>query len=76
MIAKINGISLFCERLGNGAPLILLHGNGEDHNIFRVLINKLVQNFTVYAIDSRNHGQSEQTDDYSYATMTEDIYSS
>ena len=75
VIVTINGITLFYETSGNGAPLILLHGNGEDHHIFDVLVNKLASDFTVYAIDSRNHGQSEKTDDYAYKTMAEDVYS-
>lgn len=74
MIAQVNGISLYYEVVGNGRPLILLHGNGEDHHIFDVLAEKLAAHFTVYAVDSRNHGQSEKTDLYSYETMAEDIY--
>ncbi len=75
MLINVNGISLFYETSGNGEPLFLLHGNGEDHHIFDVLVNKLSSDFTVYAIDSRNHGQSEKTDDYSYETMAKDVYS-
>lgn len=74
MIANVNGISLFYETAGHGAPLLLLHGNGEDHHIFNRLVNKLASDFTVYAIDSRNHGQSEKTNDYHYETMAEDLY--
>jgi len=59
---------------GQGRPVILLHGNGEDHHIFDKLINKLKHNFMVYAIDSRNHGESDKTEDYSYETMVKDIY--
>jgi len=70
----VNGITLFYEKHGKGAPLILLHGNGEDHHIFDKLSEKLQNNFTLYAIDSRNHGKSEKTDDFSYETMTEDIF--
>lgn len=75
VIANVNGISLYYETSGNGAPMLLLHGNGEDHHIFDVLVKKLKSNFTIYAIDSRNHGQSERTNDYSYNTMAEDVSS-
>jgi pimeloyl-ACP methyl ester carboxylesterase len=71
---SVNGVALFYKRSGSGAPLILLHGNGEDHHIFDKLSVKLEKDFTVYAIDSRNHGQSERTGDYSYNAMAEDIY--
>jgi len=69
----VNGIGLYYEKTGAGAPLLLLHGNGEDHAIFDALAAKLSADFTVYALDSRNHGQSEKTDDYAYETMTADV---
>ncbi|MDR1019813.1 MAG: alpha/beta hydrolase [Synergistaceae bacterium] len=74
MIIDVNGTVLFYEKSGSGPPLILLHGNGEDHHIFDKLSAKLERDFTLYAVDSRNHGQSEKTGDYSYDTMAEDIY--
>jgi pimeloyl-ACP methyl ester carboxylesterase len=74
MEVTANGISLFYEVSGSGEPMILLHGNGEDHHIFDALAAKLSAKFTVYAVDSRNHGQSRKTDDYSYAVMSEDVY--
>ena len=51
-------IRLFFEKSGQGAPLILLHGNGEDHTYFTGQIPRLSSRFTVYAVDSRGHGQS------------------
>ncbi len=73
MNIDVNGISLNYLKTGNGSPLLLLHGNGEDYHIFDQLIEKLKTGFTVYAIDSRNHGQSSITQDYAYETMAEDI---
>ena len=75
MNIKTNGITLEYSKEGTGEPLILLHGNGEDHHIFDKLTEKLKRKFTVYAIDSRNHGKSSMTDDYYYETMAEDIFS-
>lgn len=74
MYLTVNRISLYLEKTGNGSPLLLLHGNGENHHIFNPLVEKLSAHFTVYALDSRNHGQSEKTEDCSYAAMTEDCY--
>jgi pimeloyl-ACP methyl ester carboxylesterase len=73
MEVRANGISLFYEVSGKGDPLVLLHGNGEDHHIFDALVAKVSAHFTVYAVDSRNHGQSQKTDDYSYEVMAGDI---
>ncbi|HBT96471.1 MAG TPA: alpha/beta hydrolase [Desulfobulbaceae bacterium] len=70
----VNGVSLFYEKSGAGPSLLLLHGNGEDHHIFDALTAKLRHHFTLYAIDSRNHGQSEKTADYSYDSMAGDIH--
>lgn len=74
MIANANGIALFYETLGDGPPLLLLHGNGQDHRIFDALAPKLAILYAVYALDSRNHGQSQKTDEYSYDAMAEDAY--
>lgn len=74
MEINVNNITLNYIKDGNGDTLILLHGNGEDSHIFDKLINKLKPQFTVYAIDSRNHGQSTKTDDYTYEVMAEDIH--
>lgn len=68
MIIQTNGISLFYQVSGSGEPMLLLHGNGEDHQIFTELAVKLAEHYTVYAIDSRN----PKTDDYSYETMVND----
>jgi len=75
MFIKINGIYLFYEVQGNGKPFILLHGNLESHKIFDVLMGELSKNFTVYAIDSRDHGQSTRTNKVSYDQLTEDVAS-
>lgn len=75
MKVTVNNIELAYEKFGNGEPLILLHGNGEDHHIFDVITNKLQNYFTIYSVDSRNHGESTKTEDYFYETMATDIYS-
>lgn len=74
MNISINNININYEKQGNGSPLLLLHGNGEDLHIFDRLVDKLKNNYTVYAIDSRNHGLSDKTADFSYSTMASDLY--
>jgi len=73
MQITVNQITLFYEKSGNGEPLLLLHGNGEDHHIFDPLAEKLSKHYTVYSIDSRNHGASSETPDISYDLMMGDI---
>ncbi|WP_100488415.1 alpha/beta fold hydrolase [Sporolactobacillus pectinivorans] len=73
MKIKVNDVTLFYEKSGNGPSLILLHGNGETHRIFNKTIRRLSESYTVYAIDSRGHGESETVKDISYQLMTDDI---
>ena len=73
MEITVNNARLSYIKEGAGKPLILLHGSGEDRHIFDKIINKLNKNFTVYAIDSRNHGESEKTGIFTYESMSEDI---
>lgn len=72
----VNNIHLNYEKTGKGHPVILIHGSGEDHHIFDKLAKKLKDSFTVYAFDSRNHGLSTKTDDYTYKSMAKDYYQS
>ena len=69
----VNGVSIYYEMVGQGKPVILCHGNGEDHTIFDVLANRLKDHYQVILVDSRNHGQSERTDSYHYEVMAEDV---
>ena len=51
-------IELFCTKQGSGPSLLLLHGNGEDGTYFVHQIAEFSKDFTVYAIDTRGHGNS------------------
>lgn len=73
MNINVNDVSLYYEVYGDGAPIILVHGNSETHEIFDVLINKLKDRYKVYAVDSRCHGKSENTEKISYNLMAEDM---
>lgn len=54
---------MFAEQMnytekGQGEPLILLHGNGEDSSIFDKFGDKFAEKYRVIAIDTRGHGES------------------
>lgn len=74
MKTEVNNITLHYKKTGKGKPLLLLHGNGEDLHIFDPLADRLKKDYTVYQIDSRNHGNSSKTDDYSYQSMAKDVF--
>lgn len=73
MVCKVNGLKLYFERGGKGNSLILLHGNGQTHKIFDKAFPLLAEHFTVYAIDSRGHGQSTPISEYHYEDIADDI---
>ncbi|MCM1115546.1 MAG: alpha/beta hydrolase [Clostridium sp.] len=64
---------IYYEVEGSGPPLILLHGNKEDHNIFDKLKASLKDSFTLYLVDARGHGKSEKVNEYHYSDMADDI---
>jgi len=70
---KTSEIELYYEKTGQGEPVVLLHGNGEDHTIFDVLVKQLSPDYTVYAIDSRGHGKSGKVESLDYNSMMEDV---
>lgn len=74
MLVKTSEINLFYEKTGHGTPLIMLHGNGEDHTVFNKAVSVLKNNYTVYAIDTRGHGKSDSVSELHYEDMAEDIY--
>ena len=75
MILAVGAVELFYEKQGKGRPLILLHGNGEDHHIFDGSVDALAKEWTVYRPDSRGHGQSSPVREFHYQDMAEDIIS-
>ncbi|MCB6992509.1 alpha/beta hydrolase [bacterium 210820-DFI.6.37] len=73
MNIKVNGTELFYKKEGSGPPLILLHGNGEDHHIFDSAALELAGQWTVYRPDSRGHGRSQPVERFHYQEMAEDV---
>lgn len=49
-------ISLCCEERGSGFPLVLLHGNGEDHSYFVHQLDAFAGTYHMLAPDTRGHG--------------------
>lgn len=73
MYVGVNGIKLWYEKRGCGRPVVLLHGNGEDHGVFSSLATALEEEFELWLPDSRCHGNSTDTAEISYGAMTRDI---
>ena len=71
----VNGVTLHYAKVGEGRPIILIHGNAEDHNLFETEIGQLTEaGYQVYAPDSRGHGANEPLSEYHFHDMAEDMY--
>ena len=55
-------IQHYYEEKGQGEPLILLHGNGENCGYFKGQINVFAKRYHVYALDTRGHGRTPRGD--------------
>ena len=51
-------IRLYFAEAGDGFPLIMLHGNGEDHTYFEHQMEPFSEHFRVLCPDTRGHGQT------------------
>lgn len=61
MDIELNGeVKIHYEEKGCGEVLILLHGNGENHEYFKGQIDFFSKLYRVIAIDTRGHGKSER----------------
>lgn len=69
-----NDCKLYYEVHGKGTPLLLLHGNGEDHTYFHYQITYFSQFYQVIVMDTRGHGHSDiGKKQLSFALFAEDV---
>ena len=70
---NIRGFKMYCETYGEGAPLLLIHGNGASISTFVKQIPFFSKKYKVIVADSRNHGKStDKLDSLSYEMMADD----
>lgn len=61
------------KELGEGKPLIILHGVFGSSDNWLTIGRKLSENRKVYLIDQRNHGDSPHSDEFTYEAMAQDL---
>jgi esterase len=66
-------MKLFFRELGEGEPLIILHGLFGSSDNWLTQARILGDHFKVYTVDQRNHGQSPHSDDFDYQSMVNDL---
>jgi esterase len=64
---------LFFRRLGQGKPLIILHGLFGASDNWLTVGKSLSEHFEVYLVDQRNHGQSFHDPKHNFDVMAEDL---
>src|SRR3954471_2571980 len=71
-VALPDGYNLHVEEVGNGFPLIVLHGGpGMDHSMFRPYLDPLGEDFRLLYVDERGQGRSDRVDP---ATLTLEVF--
>jgi pimeloyl-ACP methyl ester carboxylesterase len=72
--AKVNGIELGYRVVGEGAPLVLLHGGFGCVEMFGPNVDLLAKGHQVIGVDLQSHGRSPATDrPMRFETMADDI---
>lgn len=57
---RVNGVEFYYEIVGEGVPLVLVHGSWGDHKSWQVVASGLTKSFRVVTYDRRGHSQSER----------------
>src|SRR5258705_5755466 len=57
-IVRASGLEIACERVGEGPPLVFVHGAAEDGRVWRQQLAALADEFTVVAWDEPGAGRS------------------
>jgi pimeloyl-ACP methyl ester carboxylesterase len=72
--AEINGARIYYEVMGQGQPMVLIHGYPLSGDLFREQKQALSRNFQVVTLDLRGFGRSQAPDDEaSISTYAQDV---
>lgn len=66
-------IPLNYKKYGSGKPLIILHGLFGSHNNWANISAQLARDYSVYALDLRNHGDSPHSAKFDLESMAADL---
>ncbi len=65
---------LHSQILGEGKPLVILHGYFGMSDNWKTLGNQFSEDYQVHLIDQRNHGRSFHSVAFNYELLAEDLY--
>lgn len=70
-----DGSLIYYEVYGNGFPLVLLHGNGDDGSYFIPQIKDFSTLYQLIVVDSRDHGYSSNRQSFlTFELMADDLH--
>ncbi|GAB4107658.1 alpha/beta fold hydrolase [Echinicola sediminis] len=61
------------KKVGQGQPLIILHGLFGSADNWLSIAKELENEYTMYLVDQRNHGDSPKSEDWDYKAMVDDL---
>lgn len=67
-------MKLFYRELGEGDPLIILHGLYGSSDNWMSIGRELSSSFKVFLVDQRNHGRSPHSTSHTYADLANDLH--
>lgn len=70
---EIIALKLHFRTLGEGTPLIIMHGVFGSSDNWQTLGKVFSEFYKVYLVDMRNHGNSPHSDEFDYHVMADDI---
>jgi len=71
---QVNGIQLYYAEIGQGSPVVLLHGGLANSDYFGHQVQALAPRHRVILVDSRGHGRSARdARPYGYDLMADDV---
>lgn len=66
-------MKLYYRELGQGSPLVILHGLFGSSDNWHSLSKIFAEKHKVYVVDQRNHGQSPHDSVHDYKSLTDDL---
>lgn len=71
---QANNIQFYYESVGQGEPIVLIHGLGGSHEDWEFQMDALQQQYRVIRFDLRGHGQTDKPKEpYSIALFAQDL---
>jgi pimeloyl-ACP methyl ester carboxylesterase len=72
-VTSKNGTCIAGWRSGEGPPLVLVPGTAADHGRWKPVLPAFEERFTVFAVDRRGRGGSDDSDGYAIEREFEDV---